>query len=48
MFFEPLNERAHTMILERINTYYPIRYTVFFLVLAGLCLSLMQFNLFNM
>ena len=31
------------MILERINHLYPVRYTVFFLVLAGLCLSLVQF-----
>jgi glutamate synthase domain-containing protein 2 len=31
------------MILERINSLYPVRYTVFYLVLAGLSLSLLQF-----
>lgn len=35
------------MILERINSLYPVRYTVFFLVLAGLCLSFLQWIVFS-
>ncbi len=33
-------------MFDRLNHYYPIRYTVFFLTLAGLCLSLVKFAVF--
>jgi len=33
-------------MFDRLNHYYPIRYTVFFLTLAGLCLSLVKFVVF--